>query len=625
MSRPIEPLKEINDSKDLWKIAVRCKHLWTVTSSSNKEHMEMVLVDSKRDMIQVVVPAYLLSKFKSEIETGNSYIMQNFKVGKNDFAFKSTNHTYKLVFCGSTSVKKAEFPDIPHNYLNIIGLNSIVEGRFQSNLLVDLIGGITDITQTQVNGDNNKNRIVFSIVDASKTVVQCTLWGQLTVQLYEYYKNNKQASDIFIVLINARVKEAQGGFPVSVSNTWNGTKLLINDPAIEEVKNLVDLPLLSSSTVQVEAMQNSFYSDYDKFVWKAEIMSLSEITNLQHETTCVTVATLDKFDAGQMGWYKLDIKAVDGSSKAKFVFWDTNCVKLIGKSALQMKMDLTQSGDYDPLEFPYELDSILKNELAIRAVYQPKNSRLSVIGFKTDEDVRNKIKDSFKFEETSKLRAPEPLSQDDMNCISEPVSASAENDLTIENSGLTPCKRIINDAIEDNDSVQQSSTKMARDIKKEKYFKGDFSKLSNSSVQVTASQKSYYSDFDKFETTCLTVATLCKLDVGKAGWYYDVFVECIKSVTPGDGKLECYAKHINPRPVPSVNSHEPTSRLRIMEPSSPDDFPSVSEPLSVSADYDPSVSNTKLKPAKGILSDAVEEIEGVQLSSTKLIKDIKKE
>ncbi|XP_058774373.1 uncharacterized protein LOC131648653 [Vicia villosa] len=487
MSRPIEPLKEINDSKDLWKIAVRCKHLWSVTSSSNKEHMEMVLVDCKRDMIQAVVPAYLLSKFKSEIETGNSYIMQNFKVGRNDFAFKSTNHAYKLVFCGSTSVKKAEFPDIPHNYLNIIALNSIVEGRFQSNVLVDLIGGITDITQTQVNGDNNKNRIVFSIVDASKTVVQCTLWGQLAVQLYEYYKNNKQASNIVIVLINARVKEAQGGFPVSVSNTWNGTKLLINDLAIEEVKSLterlgVDLPLLSSSSVQVETTQNSFYSDYDKFVWKAEIMSLSEITNLQHETTCVTVATLDKFDAGQMGWYydgcvectrsvtakdgklkcfkdhispelvpryKLDITAVDGSSKAKFVFWDTNCVKLIGKSALQMKMDLTQSVDYDPLEFPYELDSILAKELAIRAVYQPKNGRLSVIGFKIDEDVRNKIKESFKFEE-------------------EPLSASAENDLSIENSGLTPCKRLMNDAVEDNDSVQQSSTKMAKDIKQEK-------------------------------------------------------------------------------------------------------------------------------------------------------------
>ncbi|XP_058741079.1 uncharacterized protein LOC131613425 [Vicia villosa] len=358
MSRPIESLKEINDSKDLWKIAVRCKHLWSVISSSNKEHMEMVLVDSKRDMIQAVVPAYLLSKFKSEIETGNSYIMQNFKVGKNDFAFKSTNHTYNLVFCGSTSVKKADFPDIPHNYLNIIGLNSIVEGRFQSNVLVDLIGGIPDISQTQVNGDNSKKRI--------------------------------QASDIVIVLINARVKEAQGGFPVSVSNTWNRTKLLINDLAIKE------------------------------------------------ETTRVTVSTLDKFDAGQMGWYydgcvecTRSVTAKDGKLK---------CFKehISPEPVPRYKLDITavdgssKSGDYDPLEFPYELDSILKNELI------------------------------------SKLQAPEPLSQDDMNSISEQVSASAENDLTIENSGLTPCKRLINDAVEDNDSVQQSSTKMAKDIKKEK-------------------------------------------------------------------------------------------------------------------------------------------------------------
>ena len=47
MARPIEVVKDINDSKDLWKIAVRCKHLWTITSASNKEHIEMILVDSK--------------------------------------------------------------------------------------------------------------------------------------------------------------------------------------------------------------------------------------------------------------------------------------------------------------------------------------------------------------------------------------------------------------------------------------------------------------------------------------------------------------------------------------------------------------------------------------------------
>ncbi|XP_058772245.1 uncharacterized protein LOC131646112 [Vicia villosa] len=391
-------------------------------------------------MIQVIVPTYLVSKFKSEIASGSSYIMQNFKVRKNDFSFKSTNHSYKFVFCGSTSVKKTDLSNIPVCFLNILGLDSIVEGRFQSNVLVDIIGGVTEISQSQVNGDNNKNRVVFTIVNSNKFVVQCTLWGQLVVQLYEYYKNNNEDSNIVIVLINARVKEAQRGFPVSVSNTWNGTKLLINDLRFDEVKNLkerlgVDFPLLSSSSLQVEATQNSYYSDYDKFVWK--------------EITCVTVATLDKFEDGKMGWYKLGVLTVDGKAKAKFIFWNNECVKLIGKFALQMKMDLVEGGDYDPLEFPYGLDSILKKELAIRAVFQSKNGRLSVIGFKDDEDSRTKIKDSFKFEE-------------------EPLSASAEYDPSIKNFGLTPSKRSLTDAMEDVGSVQQSSTKLTKDVKKEK-------------------------------------------------------------------------------------------------------------------------------------------------------------
>ncbi|XP_058726770.1 uncharacterized protein LOC131598158 [Vicia villosa] len=202
MARPIDSVKDINESKDLWKIAVSCKHIWSVTSSSNKEHIEMVLVDSKvRDMIQAIDPTYLVSKFKSELSTGSSYIMQNFKVSKNDFSFKSTNHSYKLVLCGSTSVKKTDLHDIPAYYLNLLRLDAIVEGRFQSNVL-------------------------------------CTLWGQLAVQLYEYSKNYKEDSNIVIVLINERVKEAQGGYPVSVSNTWNRTKLLINDLRFDEVKKL---------------------------------------------------------------------------------------------------------------------------------------------------------------------------------------------------------------------------------------------------------------------------------------------------------------------------------------------------------------------------------------------------
>lgn len=46
MARPIEDVRNINDSKDLWKIVVRIRDLWSVKSVSNKEHLEMILVDA---------------------------------------------------------------------------------------------------------------------------------------------------------------------------------------------------------------------------------------------------------------------------------------------------------------------------------------------------------------------------------------------------------------------------------------------------------------------------------------------------------------------------------------------------------------------------------------------------
>lgn len=114
--------------------------------------------------------------------------------------------------------------------------------------------------------------------------------------------------------------------------------------------------------------------------------------------------------------YKLEVLATDEKFKSKFIFWDIDCMKLIGKSIVQMKMDcievynltflglcplqpmfhkyflLIQTIEDNLLDFPYELDG----ELAIRAIFLLKNDRLSVIGLKNDEDTRKKIRESFK-------------------------------------------------------------------------------------------------------------------------------------------------------------------------------------------------------------------------------------
>ncbi|CAL5212474.1 unnamed protein product [Lathyrus oleraceus] len=97
MARPIEDIKNINDFKNLWKIVVRIKDLWFVTTMANKEHLEIFVIDLKKDMIQVTVPPHLVPKHKNTFKIGKTYIIQNVKVAKNDFTFKATTYNFKLI------------------------------------------------------------------------------------------------------------------------------------------------------------------------------------------------------------------------------------------------------------------------------------------------------------------------------------------------------------------------------------------------------------------------------------------------------------------------------------------------------------------------------------------------
>ncbi|MCI40820.1 hypothetical protein A2U01_0062053, partial [Trifolium medium] len=44
MSRAVDNIKDINDKKEVWKVAVKVDDIWTITKSS-KEYAEMIIRD----------------------------------------------------------------------------------------------------------------------------------------------------------------------------------------------------------------------------------------------------------------------------------------------------------------------------------------------------------------------------------------------------------------------------------------------------------------------------------------------------------------------------------------------------------------------------------------------------
>ncbi|KAI5413930.1 hypothetical protein KIW84_058178 [Lathyrus oleraceus] len=71
MSRKVDSVKDINDSKETWRLAVRIMDVWNVVNNKGIEHLEMIVMDSLGDRIQVLIRHDHLLKWKEAIELQN--------------------------------------------------------------------------------------------------------------------------------------------------------------------------------------------------------------------------------------------------------------------------------------------------------------------------------------------------------------------------------------------------------------------------------------------------------------------------------------------------------------------------------------------------------------------------
>ncbi|KAE9604508.1 putative nucleic acid-binding protein [Lupinus albus] len=159
LSWPFDFIKDVNDSKHLWKIAVRITQLWYVQIPPKSGHLEMILMDSKVthnfiSTVNVFQQLYLLKHFisifkgdkiqvsvkKDEFNQRNqsllenkTYVMHNFNVLRNDLQFKACDHVYRMQFTASTTLKQREFHDIPELEYNFKKFSDILSGNFRSD------------------------------------------------------------------------------------------------------------------------------------------------------------------------------------------------------------------------------------------------------------------------------------------------------------------------------------------------------------------------------------------------------------------------------------------------------------------------------------------------------------
>ncbi|KAH1264924.1 Replication protein A DNA-binding subunit B [Glycine max] len=412
MARIPDKIMSIDGSKETLKLAVRITDPWFVGTPNKSEQAEMVFVDSEGDQIHAICKSDHLKSWKADLKENCTYVMHNFKGVKNDGQFRVCEHEYKLFFIGVMVVREDDLHELPFKEFRFVEFPNVVAGNFVSGLLVDIIGVVDQVVFRHVSSKNT--RVVFRMKDLSGEILSCTLWEHYCAQFLSYLNERGDDGPMVVILTHARIKDAQGSYPTSVSNSFKASKLLINDPILEiqEFKErLLDLGvevsrvLLPGDQASSQVSGGSQLSSKDSFLSKAEAKTILEINAISEDVVCVTMGTISKIVMDNHSWcypacaqchrktdiqtgsftcgcgkdndhpvlrYRVEVMVTQNNESGKFLLWDRECAELIGQTADGVNRVKIEDGDLDLNASPQALDKLLGHVLAFKVRIQSR-------------------------------------------------------------------------------------------------------------------------------------------------------------------------------------------------------------------------------------------------------------
>ncbi|XP_058768860.1 uncharacterized protein LOC131642656 [Vicia villosa] len=319
MARPLAKICDINDSKELWKVYVRGGD------------------------IHVAVPAPHVSLFSEKMALDHSYTVSNFKVQPNVAAFRPSSHKFMLKFTSSTTVTDDNKTEIPPKPLVFTKFTDIINGNFNKDVLIDVIGMVESIGYSQTTSGARKQQINMMLRDGGENTINCTLWESYAEQFMKFKQERK--------------------FPLSVSNTFNVTVLGLNTdllPMKESIERLHFVRLLEKL----------------KCWWPLRMAGIIVVVMLAHVLRVVKKPPFEceagHFTEAEIFRYKIEIEVTHVGNSCNFLFWDRECELLLGLSASQLRHTMIKAGIHDPLEFPLALDRMLDRKMAFKIKWQPR-------------------------------------------------------------------------------------------------------------------------------------------------------------------------------------------------------------------------------------------------------------
>ncbi|XP_058750080.1 uncharacterized protein LOC131623070 [Vicia villosa] len=531
MSRAPILINDLVKGNQVWKMLIRVVDLWVVNEKNGNQHLEMVIQDVKDDKIHVTSWNRDFKDWFEQVKEHETYIMYNGEPVDNEGPLKVCSHPLKLVLNGGTTMMKAALPDIPtHNYILLILLGHMSMNEIVSNVgllasyFLDVIGVLQDVVKTQMGGGNRKSCVNITLRDVEGNVIEVALWEAYGKQFMNYTTPNNTSGPTVIVLTHAWCKPNSDSLPYkslsciivsglpSLSNAWNGSRLLINfdHPQVADFKasfgttDLTGIPDLSQSLTCDSSIQsaNKFWTNL------SEVRSIHAIAAPGKDSYATTIGTTVGFKASKNGWYfescagssgntdaepvikfKVEVEVVYGDHNGTFVFWDKDCIPYTKMTARELREVMKEAGEDNPKIWPAHLDALLNKEFVFRVKYQQQYRQFSIVKILNEEGLYAKFdkyltpdetmpqQNTLETSTTAPILIPNQLTQtSEQSICAEPYSAANPNSSPEASSNSTPAKRgsestSVNDTIQAEEITPKQSATKAKTGRKLKHLK----------------------------------------------------------------------------------------------------------------------------------------------------------
>ncbi|XP_058775828.1 uncharacterized protein LOC131650113 [Vicia villosa] len=470
MSRAPILIKELVKGNQVWKMHIRVVDLWIVTEKAGYQHLELVIQDGT-DWIE-------------QIKEHATYYLYNGDPVVNDGPLKVCSNPLKILFNGGTTLTKVDIPDIPPHKFNFHAIENFLNGHFKPDMLYDVIGVLQDVVKTKMAGGGKKSCTNITLRDVGGNAIEVALWGDFSKQFMDYTTLGKNVGPTVIILTHAWCKpNAVSGLP-SLSNAWNGSKLLINldHPQVETFKTsfgAADLSNASNLSLSLTC-DSSIQSTNQNWTSRNEVRTIRDIFEGGKDCFATTIGTTKRFKASRFGWFKIEVEVEYDGFDGTFVFWDKDCVPYTKLSAKELRLLMIANGEDNPKIWPAQVDILLNKEMAFRIKFQSSYKQFSIVTILNEDNVYNKLKSYLTpYEHTSNAPVLEISNSDLNDNPTEPImTLSAEASISPQpssaanhawspsaSSSSTPAKRgaittSVNEMIEAEDlTPKQSATK----------------------------------------------------------------------------------------------------------------------------------------------------------------------